>query len=90
MRRLLLGLAVGLALADSSVVTLALPEVLARFDVGLTTVAWVLTSYNLVLALLAVPAAYVSRRRPREALFAGALLFSAASLACGLAPTFGC
>jgi MFS family permease len=88
-RSRLLGLAVGLALADSSVVTLALPEVLGRFDVGLTTVAWVLTSYNLVLALLAVPAAYLARRRPREALLAGALLFAAASLACGLAPSFG-
>src|SRR6185503_1654025 len=67
----LLGLAVGLALADSSIVTLALPEILGRFDVGITTVAWVLTSFNLVLAL-----------------FAGAVLFAAASLACGLATSF--
>ena len=51
MRSWLLGLAIGLALADSSVVTLALPDVLGDFDVGITTVAWVLTSYNLVLAL---------------------------------------
>ena len=63
MRSWLLGLAIGLALADSSVVTLALPDVLGDFDVGITTVAWVLTSYNLVLALLAVPSAYVARRR---------------------------
>ena len=65
--RALLGLAVGLALADSSIVTLALPDILGQFDVAITSVAWVLTSFNLVLALLAVPAAYVSRRRPREA-----------------------
>ena len=61
---MLLGLAIGMALADSSVVTLALPDVLREFDVEITTVAWVLTSYNLVLALLAVPAAFVARRRP--------------------------
>jgi MFS family permease len=85
----LFGLAIGLALADSSVVTLALPEILRRFDVSLTTVAWVLTSYNLVLALAAVPAAYVARRRPREAFVAGALLFAVASLGCALAPSFG-
>ncbi len=85
---LLLGLGVGLALADSSIVTLALPDVLAEFDVGITTVAWVLTSFNLVLAALAVPAAYVARRRPREAFGAGALVFAGASLACGLAPSF--
>src|SRR4051812_33964053 len=89
MRSALLGLAIGLALADSSVVTLALPDILHEFDVGLTTVAWVLTSYNLVLALSAVPAAYVARRRPREAFVAGELLFAAASLVCGLAPSFG-
>ena len=51
----LLGLAIGLALADSSIVTLALPDVLRDFDVGVTTVAWVLTSFNLVLALVALP-----------------------------------
>ena len=71
MRRGLLGLGVGLALADSSIVTLALPEILGQFDVSITTVAWVLTSFNLVLAIFAVPAAYVARRRPREAFGVG-------------------
>ena len=71
MRARLLGVAVGLALADSSIVTLALPEILGQFDVAITSVAWVLTSFNLVLAVVAVPAAYVSRRRPREAFVAG-------------------
>jgi len=84
----LLGLAVGLALADSSIVTLALPDVLRDFDVGVTTVAWVLTSFNFVLALVALPAAYVARRRPGQAFVVGTLLFAGASLACGLAPTF--
>jgi MFS family permease len=84
----LLGLGVGLALADSSIVTLALPDVLGEFDVGITSVAWVLTSFNLVLALGAVPAAYVARRRPRQTFAAGVLLFAGASLVCGLAPWF--
>ncbi len=84
----LLGLGVGLALADSSIVTLALPEILGQFDVGITSVAWVLTSFNLVLALVAVPAAYVSRRRPREAFAGGVAVFASASLTCGLAPSF--
>jgi MFS family permease len=87
-RSMLLGLAIGMALADSSVVTLALPDVLREFDVGITTVAWVLTSYNLVLALSAVPAAVVARRRPVGAFVVGTLIFAAASLACGLAPSF--
>ena len=88
MRRGLLAVGVGLALADSSIVTLALPDVLAQFDVAITSVAWVLTSFNLVLAVAAVPAAYVARRRPREAFLAGVAVFGCASLVCGLAPSF--
>src|SRR6476619_4522328 len=88
-RRALVGLGIGLALADSSVVTLALPDILRQFDVEIPTVAWVLTSYNLWLALAAVPAAYAARRRPVPAFTAGTLVFAAASLACALAPSFG-
>jgi MFS family permease len=89
LRAVLLAVGVGLALADSSIVTLALPDILGQFDVAITSVAWVLTSFNLVLAILAVPAAYVARRRPREAFIAGTAVFACASLACGLAPSFG-
>jgi MFS family permease len=88
MRAGLLGVAIGLALADSSIVTLALPEILREFDVGITTIAWTLTSFNLVFALSAVPAAFVARRRPRGAFVVGVLVFAAASLACGLASSF--
>ena len=87
-RRALLAVGVGLALADSSSVTLAVPEILGDFDVAITSVAWVLTSFNLVLALVAVPAAYVSRRRPRDSYAAGVAVFAIASLVCGLAPSF--
>ena len=88
-RKALVGLGIGLALADSSVVTLALPDILRQFDVEIPTVAWVLTSYNLWLALAAVPAAYVARRRPVPAFAVGTLVFAAASLACAFAPSFG-
>ena len=87
-RSALLGLGVGLALADSSIVTLALPRILGDLDVSITSVSWVLTSFNLVLALVAVPAAYVSRRRPRESFAAGVVVFALASLGCGLARSF--
>ena len=88
LRSALLGRGVGLALADSSIVTLALPEILGQFDVAITSVSWVLTSFNLVLAVVAVPAAYVSRRRQRSSFAVGVVVFSCASLACGLAPSF--
>ena len=83
-----LGLTVGVVLADSSVVTIALPEILAEFDVEIATLAWVLTAFNLALALAAVPAAFVARRRPALVFGAGLVLFAAASLACAVAPSF--
>ena len=84
-----LGLVVGLVLADSSVVILALPDILDHFNVSIDHVAWVLTLFNLVLAVVAVPASYLSRRfAPGVVCSAGLLLFAAASLGCALAPDF--
>ena len=87
MRGLSLGLAVGLVLADSSVVVLALPEIYRSLDVSVNGVVWVLVAFNLVLALCAVPAAFAARRLgAARATVAGLLVFGAASLACGVAP----
>jgi MFS family permease len=88
-RTVLLGLSVGLVLADSSVVTLALPKILAEFDVEVATLAWALTSFNLALALAALPAAFVARRRPGLVFGVGVVVFAAASLACAFASSFG-
>ena len=84
-----LGLGIALALADSSVVTLALPDIIKRFHLEIAEVAWVLTLYNLGLALAAVPAAYAARGRPVLAFGAGTVVFAAASLVCGFAPGYG-
>jgi MFS family permease len=85
-----LGLAVGLVLADSSVVILALPEIYRSLDVSVGAVVWVLVAFNLVLALCAVPAAGAARRfGPARATTAGLGIFAAASLLCGLAPAIG-
>ena len=81
----MLGLSVGLVLADSSVVTIALPEILARYDVEIETLAWALTSYNLALAVAALPAAFLARRRPTRVFGVGIVLFAAASLASTIA-----
>ncbi|MGB7686182.1 MAG: hypothetical protein WBL45_10435, partial [Solirubrobacterales bacterium] len=57
-----LALAVGLVLADSSIVVLALPEIYRELDTTVAGVTWVLVSFNLVMALAAVPAALAARR----------------------------
>ena len=57
-----LALAVGVVLADSSIVVLALPEIYRELNTSISGVTWVLISFNLVIALAAVPAALVARR----------------------------
>src|SRR6476646_8702374 len=80
-------LAVGLVLADASVVILALPAIYREFNAEVADVAWVVTAFNLALALAAVPAARLSTRRPAGRVCAGGLaLFACASAACALAP----
>jgi MFS family permease len=86
----LLALAVGLVLADSSVVTLGLPGVLESFDASPQGVSWVLTGYNLTLGLAAVPAALLVRRTSTSTLAtAGLVVFAVASLLCAIAPSLG-
>jgi MFS family permease len=85
-----LALAVGLVLADSSIVVLALPEIYRSLDVSVGGVVWVLVAFNLVLALCAVPAAVAARRvGSARATVAGLLVFGAASLVCGIATDLG-
>jgi predicted MFS family arabinose efflux permease len=51
-------------------------------------VAWVVTAFNLALALAALPAARLATRRPAGQVCAGGLvLFACASAACALAPS---
>ena len=89
-RVLLLALAVALVLADSSVVTLGLPAVLGDFDASPEGVSWVLTAYNLVLAVAAIPAARLVQRSSATRVGAGGLLvFALASLLCAVAPSLG-
>ena len=81
-----LALAVGLVLADSSIVVLALPDIYRDFDTSIAGVTWVLVSFNLVMALAAVPAALLARRAgPARAAAVGLAIFAGAGLACGVA-----
>ena len=90
LRPWLVAFAVGVVLADSSVVTLGLPAVLREFDAGVADVAWVLVAFNLVLALCALPAAALVHGRGVGGVWRiGIVLFAAASLACALAPSLG-
>jgi MFS family permease len=85
-----LSLAVAVVLGDSGVVTLALPEILRDFGAGVGEVAWVLIAFNLVLAVVAVPAARVCVRGDPAAVTAGGVIcFAAATTVCAVAGSLG-
>lgn len=84
-RTLLVALAAGLALADTSIVTLALPALLRELDTTVEGVAAVLGVYTVVLAI-ALPVAERLQRAHGVTRIgaAGAALFGVASAVCGL------
>jgi MFS family permease len=85
-----LSLVVGVVLGDSGVVTLALPEMLRDFGAEVGEVAWVLIAFNLVLAVVAVPAARMCvRGDPATATAGGLVVFAAATAVCAAAPSLG-
>jgi len=82
----LLVVTVALVLADSAVVTLALPDILRHLHTTVGQVAWVLIAFNLVLGLVAVPTALsFSRSQPRVVSALGIALFAGSSAWCALA-----
>jgi predicted MFS family arabinose efflux permease len=85
-----LSLVVAVVLGDSGVVTLALPEILRDFNAGVGEVAWVLIAFNIVLALVAVPAARVCvRGDPAAATAVAVIVFASATTVCAVAPSLG-
>ncbi|HEY0392098.1 MAG TPA: MFS transporter [Solirubrobacterales bacterium] len=83
-----LALAVGLVLADSSIVVLALPDIYRELDTSVAGVTWILVSFNLVMALAAVPAAHLARRvGPGRTAAVGLAVFAGAGLACAASET---
>ncbi|HXV04928.1 MAG TPA: MFS transporter [Solirubrobacterales bacterium] len=85
-----LAFAVGLVLADSSIVVLALPQIYRELDTSVAGVTWVLISFNLVMALAAVPAAHLARRvGPGRAAAVGLAVFAGAGIACGVSSSLG-
>jgi Major Facilitator Superfamily len=80
--------AAGLVLADASIVTLALPELLRALDTTVEGVAAVIAVYTGVLALALLPAERVVRQLGAARVGAiGFALFALASVACSAADT---
>ncbi len=89
LRPVLIAVAAGLALADASIVTLALPELLTELDTTIEGVAAVIGVYTLVLCATLIGAWRLAQRYTYRGVgMAGFALFAAASLLCAQADTF--
>jgi EmrB/QacA subfamily drug resistance transporter len=77
-----------LSFIDGSVVNVALPAMQSSLDVGIGTMQWVVNAYMLTLASLILLGGSAGDRFGRRRIFiAGLLGFTAASLACAVAPS---
>ena len=75
---------------DASIVTLTYQPLRTEFHTGLAAVEWVSLAYMLALVALLIPVGRLSDARGRKLMYLyGFAVFTAASAACGLAPTLG-
>src|SRR5256884_9715876 len=73
-------------LLDITIVNVALPSIQRDLNAGLTGLEWVVDAYALTLAALILTAGALADRFGRRLLFmVGVLVFTSASLLCGLA-----
>jgi DHA2 family methylenomycin A resistance protein-like MFS transporter len=75
---------------DVTIVNVALPQIGSHLQAGVAGLQWVVDAYTLSFAALLISAGVLGDRfGSRWAYLAGFLIFTAASVACGLAPASG-
>jgi EmrB/QacA subfamily drug resistance transporter len=76
-----------MTLLDLTIVNIAIPSMITALGASLDEILWVVNAYVLVLAVLLITAGRLGDLRGQRNLFvAGVVVFTLASLACGLAP----
>jgi EmrB/QacA subfamily drug resistance transporter len=79
-----------MTLLDLTIVNIAIPNMISRLHASLDDVLWVINAYALVLAVLLITAGRLGDLLgQRRMFFAGVVVFTLASAACGLAPGAG-
>ncbi|SFF48948.1 drug resistance transporter, EmrB/QacA subfamily [Actinacidiphila alni] len=75
-----------MTLLDLTIVNIAIPDMVDSIDASLDQILWVVNAYTLALAVLMITAGRLGDLMGKKNLFIGGVtLFTAASLACGLA-----
>jgi EmrB/QacA subfamily drug resistance transporter len=76
-----------MTLLDLTIVNIAIPSMITALGASLDEILWIVNAYVLVLAVLLITAGRLGDLRGQRTLFvAGIVVFTLASLACGLAP----
>jgi EmrB/QacA subfamily drug resistance transporter len=76
-----------MTLLDLTIVNIAIPNMIALLHASLDDILWVINAYALVLAVLLITAGRLGDIVGQRTMFTtGILIFTAASVACGLAP----
>jgi EmrB/QacA subfamily drug resistance transporter len=76
-----------MTLLDLTIVNIAIPSMITDLDASLDEILWIVNAYVLVLAVLLITAGRLGDLRGQRTLFvAGVVVFTLASLACGLSP----
>jgi EmrB/QacA subfamily drug resistance transporter len=84
------GLGLFMIFLDALIVNVALPSIQEDFKVGESGLQWVVTAYSLGMAVAIMSAATLADIYGRRKLYlAGIALFTAASIACGMATSIG-
>ena len=79
-----------MTLLDLTIVNVAIPNLITKLHASLDDVLWVINAYALVLAVLVITAGRLGDLiGPRIMFMSGVAVFTAASAACGLAPSPG-
>jgi EmrB/QacA subfamily drug resistance transporter len=79
-----------MTLLDLTIVNIAIPNMITMLHASLDDILWVINAYALVLAVLLITAGRLGDLLgQRRMFFAGVVLFTLASAACGLAPGAG-
>src|SRR6266705_3330924 len=79
-----------MTLLDLTIVNIAIPNMIDKLHASLDGVLWVLNAYALVLAVLVITAGRLGDLLgPRPMFLSGVAVFTAASVACGFAPSPG-
>ena len=79
-------LATAMLMLDIAVVNTALPKIASSLDAGISGLQWVVDAYTVALAAVVLTSGSIADRLGRRRVFAfGLVLFTAASLLCGMA-----